>query len=209
MGSRTIYTSTITVPIYASWKCEHCGEINFSAGNIACRRGESTSSWRNSKHEEAKARAHALAQAEWTGEVYKVITDPNHSASEMYNNVFFQNTRCIKCRKNPRWKLQTKFVPLFGLAIIIAIISGLFLIDMPTSIGTWLTFICSAGFFTWGIVRETIYTKMMPNYPKEYTPVIGSLNAELAKYAAQRGTSIPSPDECVKIVRNCEKNKYL
>ena len=43
---------------------------------------------------------------------------------------------------------------------------------------------------------------MMPNFPKQYTPVIGSLNAELAEYAARRGKSIPSPDECVEIVRN-------
>ena len=96
MGSRTTYTSTITVPVYASWKCEHCGEINFAAGNIVCKRQESTSSWRNSKHEEAKAGAHDLAQAEWAGEAYKVITDPNNSASELYSNVFLQNTRCNK-----------------------------------------------------------------------------------------------------------------
>ena len=45
----------------------------------------------------------------------------------------------------------------------------------------------------------------MPNFPKQYTPVIGSLNAELAEYATQRGKSIPTPDECVEIVRNYGK----
>lgn len=95
-----------------------------------------------------------------------------------------------------------KFVPLFGLAMITAIISGLFLFGSPTSIGTWLTFLCSAGFTTWCIVKENMYKKMMPNFPKQYTPVIGSLNTELAEYAAQRGKSIPTPDECVEIVRN-------
>ena len=205
MGSRTTYTSTITVPVYASWKCEHCGEINFAAGNIVCKRQESTSSWRNSKHEEAKARAHDLAQAEWVGEAYKVITDPNNSASELYSDVFLQNTRCTKCRKKPRWEMHMKFVPLLGLAMPTALISGLFLFGTPTSIGLWLTFLCSAGFITWGIVRENWYKKMMPNFPKQYTPVIGSLNAELAEYATQRGKSIPTPDECVEIVRNYGK----
>ena len=202
MGSRTTYTSTITVPVYASWKCEHCGEINIAAGNIVCKRQESTSSWRNSKHEEAKARAHDLAHAEWVGEAYKVITDPNNSASELYSNVFLQNTRCTKCRKKPRWEMHMKFLPLLGLAMPTALISGLCVLGSPTSIGAWLTFLCSAGFITWGIVRENWYKKMMPNFPKQYTPVIGSLNAELADYAMQRGKSIPSPDECVEIVRN-------
>ena len=45
----------------------------------------------------------------------------------------------------------------------------------------------------------------MPNFPKQYTPVIGSLNAELAEYATQRGKAIPTPDECVEIVRNYGK----
>ena len=45
----------------------------------------------------------------------------------------------------------------------------------------------------------------MPNFPRQYTPVIGSLNAELAEYAAHRGKSIPTPDECVEIVRNYGK----
>lgn len=57
MSTRTTYTSTISVPTYASWKCEKCGEINFSAGIIRCSRQASTSSFRNSKHEEAKAEA--------------------------------------------------------------------------------------------------------------------------------------------------------
>ena len=205
MGSRTTYTSTITVPVYASWKCEHCGEINFAAGNIVCKRQETTSSWRNSKHEEAKARAHDLAQAEWAGEAYKVITDPNNSASELYSNVFLQNTRCTKCRKKPRWEMHMKFVPLLGFAMITAIISILCVLGSPTSIGAWLAFLCSAGFITWSIVRENRYKKMMPNFPRQYTPVIGSLNAELAEYAAHRGKSIPSPDECVEIVRNYGK----
>ena len=63
-----------------------------------------------------------FAQAEWAGEAYKVITDPNNSASELYSNVFLQNTRCTKCRKKPRWEMHMKFVPLFGLAMITAII---------------------------------------------------------------------------------------
>ena len=49
MGSRTVYTSTISVPVYASWKCEECGEINLATGVIVCKREESSSSWSSTK----------------------------------------------------------------------------------------------------------------------------------------------------------------
>ena len=101
--------------------------------------------------------------------------------------------------------MHMKFVPLLGLAMITAIISIFCVLGSPTSIGAWIAFLSSAGFITWGIVRENRYKKMMPNFPKQYTPVIGSLNAELAEYAAHRGKSIPTPDECVEIVRNYGK----
>ena len=202
MGSRTTYTSTITVPVYASWKCEHCGEINFAAGNIVCKRQESTSSWRNSKHEEAKARAHDLAQAEWVGETYKIISNPNENAMAMYSNFFLQNTSCTNCKKKPRWEKHAKFLPLVGLAMPVALISGIVAFTSLTSLSAWLVFACSAGFIAWGIIRENMYPKMMSTYPKQFTPVIGSLNAELAEYAAQRGSSIPTPDECIEIVKN-------
>ena len=202
MGSRTTYTSTVTVPVYASWKCEHCGEINFSAGNIVCRRTESTSSWRNSKHEEAKSKAHQLAQAEWAGDAYRIINDPNHNAMAMYSSFFLQNTSCTQCKKKPRWEKHAKFLPLVGLAMPVALISGIIAFASLTSLSAWLVFACSAGFIVWGIAREEIYKKMMPNYPKQYTPVIGSLNAELIEYANHLGATIPSPDGCIEIAKN-------
>ena len=60
MSSRTVYTSTITVPVYASWKCEECGEVNFATGSIVVKRQESSSSWRPSKQREAEAKAASL-----------------------------------------------------------------------------------------------------------------------------------------------------
>ena len=83
MSSRTVYTSTITVPVYGSWKCQECGEVNFATGAIVCKRQESSSSWRPSKQKEAEERAASLAQAEWAEEAYKIVQS---EALDAFNN---------------------------------------------------------------------------------------------------------------------------
>lgn len=206
MATRTTYTSTITVPVYASWKCEECGEINFATGSIVCKREESSSSLRPSKQKEAKENAANKAKTEWIDEAYKIINDPNHNGSAMYSNFFLQSTKCTKCGKKPRWNKNAKFLPLAGLCMPIALISGIVAFATLTSIIAWLIFLASAGFIVWGIAREEIYKKMMRKLPKKYTPVIGSLNAELIEYAGTLDKTIPNPDECITIVREYDQN---
>lgn len=205
MASRTVYTSTITVPVYASWKCEVCGEVNFATGVIVCKRQESSSSWRPSKQQEAEERAAAQARAEWAGDAFKIISDPNHSGSAMYSNFYLQNTKCTKCGKKPRWNKNVKFLPLVGLCMPVALISGIAAFATLTSVAAWLIFLASAGFFAWGIAREEVYKKMMPKLPKKYTPVIGSLNEELIAYADALGKTIPNPDECIATVKGYDQ----
>lgn len=207
MATRTTYTSTITVPVYASWKCEECGEINIATGVIVCKRQETTSSWRSSKHQEAEANAANRARAEWAADAYKIINDPNHSGSAMYSNLLLQNTNCTKCGKKPRWNKNVKFLPLVGLAMVTALISGIAAFATLTSVVAWLIFIASAGFIVWGIAREEVYKKMMVKLPKECTPVIGSLNEELIEYANNHGKTIPTPDECIEIVKGFSVDK--
>ena len=110
MATRTTYTSTITVPVYASWKCEECGEINIATGVIACKRQETTSSWRPSKQREAEEKAAQNVQAEWVGETYNIISDPNKYAQDMRNGLYLQNTHCTKCGKKPKWHKDMKYL---------------------------------------------------------------------------------------------------
>ena len=201
MASKTVYTSTITVPVYASWKCEECGEVNFATGVIICKRQESSSSWRSSKQKEAEERAAAQVRAEWAGDAFKIISNPNNNGSAMYSNFYLQNTKCTKCGKKPHWNKNVKFLPLVGLCIPVTLISGIVAFATLTSVAAWLIFLASAGFFAWGIAREEVYKKMMLKLPKKYTPVIGSLNAELIKYAEVLGKTIPAPDECIATVK--------
>lgn len=201
MGSKTVYTSSVSVPIYASWKCEHCGEVNFATGAIVCQRQESTSSWRSSKQREVKERVANLVEAEWAGEAYEIISDPNHNGSAMYSKFFLENTNCTNCGKKPRWDKHAKFLSLLGLCVPAGIISGIAAFSMLTSIGAWLIFLACVAFIVWGVAREEVYKKMMPKLPTKYTPVIGSQNAELIAYADELGETIPSPDKCIAIVK--------
>ena len=201
MASRTVYTSTITVPVYASWKCEECGEVNFATGTIVCKRQESSSSWSSSKQKEAKEKAANSAHAEWTGETYQIISDPNNHAQDMRNGLFLQNTHCTKCGKKPKWDKDMKYLTWGSLCFMPAIISGLVAISSATSPVAWLVFAAFLAIIVAAFISEPLYKKMMKNLPKEYTPVMGSLNAELIEYANSLGKTIPNPDECIAIVK--------
>lgn len=202
MASKITYTSTITVPVYASWNCEKCGEANFATGTIVCKRQESTGSYRLSRQEEAKESAATKVKEEWTGDAFKIISDPNHSGTEMYYNFYLQDTNCTKCGKRPRWSKNEKFLPLVSMCMVLALISGIVAFTTMTSVVAWLVLLASVGVIAWYLLREVVYTNMMPNLPKIYTPVIGSLNAELIEYAEAHGKTIPTPDECIAAVKS-------
>lgn len=209
MASRTTYISTITVPVYASWRCEHCGAVNFSAGVIEYKRQESTTSLRNSKHEEAKSKANSLAQAEWAGHACNIIYEPNRYAEAVRSGLSMQNTRCIKCGKKAKWDKDMKYVTLGGLCIMPAIISGLVAFGTGTSVVAWLIFLALLGVVISSFFSESRYKKMMASLPKEYTPVIGSLNTELIEYAQHIGKTIPDPYEAIEIVKGYEVSAHL
>ena len=207
MATRTTYTSTITVPVYASWKCEECGEINIATGVIACKRQETTSSWRPSKQREAEEMAAKRAQAEWVGETYQIISDPNNYAQEMRNGLYLQNTHCTKCGKKPKWHKDMKYLTWGIFCLTPTIISGIIAIVMGTSPVAWLIFGAFLAIIATAFISEPRYKKMMKNLPKEYTPVLGSLNPELVEYANKFGKTIPTPDECIEIVKGFSIDK--
>lgn len=201
MASKTVYTSTITVPVYASWKCEECGEINFATGAIVVKRQESSSSFRPSKQREAQAKAANVAQAEWAGETLQIISDPNNHAQDMRSGLFLQNTHCTKCGKKPKWDKDMKYLSWGGLCFVPAIISGIAAIAYGTSPVVWVIFAAFLAIVVTAFISESRYKKMMKNLPKEYTPVIGSLNNELIEYASALGKTIPNLVECIAIVK--------
>lgn len=205
MVPRTVYTSTITVTVYASWKCEKCGEVNFATGVIACKRQESSGSWRPSKQRETEAKAASLAQAEWAEETLQIISDPNNNAKDMRNGLFLESTHCTKCGKKPKWDKDMKYLTWGGLCFMPAIFSGIAAIAIGTSPVAWLIFAVFLAIIVTAFTSEFRYKKMMKNLPKRYTPVIGSLNAELIECAEALGKTIPNPDECIATVKGYDQ----
>lgn len=159
MASKTVYTSTISVPIYAGWKCPKCQEKNFAQGVIVCKQQTQSSSFRKSKQEEAKARASELAKAAWLDNALTIMTDPNNHPTEVRNDLFFQNTNCTKCGAKPEWDKDTKYLGWLSLAFMPAIISGIVAFSMKTSIVAWLVFAAFLSVIVYAIYTESHYKK--------------------------------------------------
>lgn len=200
MATKTIYTSTMTIPIYASWKCEKCGKTNFSTGSMVCSRQNSTSSWSPSRQQEVKEHTRNQVSVEWIGETYRIIIDPKNNAQNMRAGLFLQNTRCSQCRKKPRWDKNMRYVTWGTLCMFPTIISGILAIANATNPVAWLVFSGLLAIVITAIISEPRYKKMMKKLPKEYTPVIGSLHPDLVNHARLLKTTIPTPEECIATV---------
>lgn len=198
----TVYSKTVTVPVYASWKCEKCNTVNFSEGEFVGKFQESTASLLPSKHKKTREKVSNRAHSELIPNMYQIICDPNHSNYAMYNNLIWENARCKKCKKSPRWNKGNKIIlPLAALCAPVVFFSGLMAFTELDNVVAWLVFAVSLGYCIWGGMRESMYKKILLKLPKEYTPVIGSQNEELIAYAAYMGRRVPTPDECTTIVK--------
>lgn len=202
MATRTTYTSTIRVPIYASWKCPYCSEINFSLGNISFQKQVSTSSLRQSKHAEAISEASSRARNEWQQNALDIIFNPQKDPQNMRNDLSFQNTNCTKCRKRPKWDKGMGYMTLLSLSFFPAIISGFVAFAMKTSWIAWLIFAAFFCAIVYCIATEIVYKNTIEKMPAEYLPVIGSQNEELIVAAERQGKKLPSPDETIQFVCN-------
>ena len=124
MSASTTYITTITVPVYGSWRCEHCGEVNFSNGIVKCAWQNNTTSIRYSKHKEVKEKVSSTANAQWAEHAYKIIVHPKSDAKDTYNSLDLNNTHCRKCGKKPMWDKNFKCNIWGGICFILAVITG-------------------------------------------------------------------------------------
>lgn len=172
MATRTVYTATVSIPAYASWKCEHCGEVNFSTGIITCKGQDSTSSWRTSKNDEARSNASRQAEGKWKENAYNIISEPNHNAQAVRNDLHLPHTRCAKCGKKPKWNKNMNYLAILGIAFPVALISGILAFSSDTSIAAWVIFIVSLVAIVSAFVSEPRYKKMMAGAATEAISVI-------------------------------------
>lgn len=202
MASKTIYTSTISVPIYASWKCPFCNVSNFSKGFIKCQYETSSSSWSSKKQNDAKERASSLVREKWTEYAFGIISHPETHSQEVRNDLIMENTNCTNCGKKPKWDKGMVYLNLISFAILPLIISGIVAFSMKNSIIAWIIFAVLLGIVMFGFISKKQYRKLMLNMPKQYMPVIGSLNEDLIAYAAEKGNKLLTPEECIANISN-------
>lgn len=200
MTTRNVYTSTVTVPVYASWKCEKCGKTNFTTGKISCSYSVSSDSLQPSKQKAAKVKAASLAKLKWTEKAFRIISNPNGYAQDVRDGLVLDNFYCQNCGKKPKWKGDEKYSICGYICLTGAILSGLAAVYFMVDIAIWVIFGVFLAMTIIAFLVSHRYKATMRNLPKEYTPVIGSLNNELIEYAKAHGVTILKPDECIAAV---------
>ena len=206
MAVRTTYTSSISVPVYGSWKCEHCGEVNSAQGVIVCASSETTSSLRSSKLEETKKKAANNVNNTWAKYALGIINNPKGNYFALHDSLKFENSNCTKCKKKNKWGISTKILNCGYAFFFPAIISLITAIIMGTSGVAWLVFVILFVLSAGPICGDYIYMGKLERLPKEYFPVLGTMNPELIKFATNIGISILDPVKCLAIVKqyNCD-----
>ena len=99
MASKVVYTSTIRLPIYASWKCKKCDHVNFSSGNILFQGIAASYSFKNSKLEAAKQDARDQVEKTWLPNAYYMMTKTRSFPNDLREKLYLQKPKCNKCGK--------------------------------------------------------------------------------------------------------------
>lgn len=209
MGTRYTYTSTYGFPVYAVWKCEKCGEINFSMGVYQYIGMASTGSWSSKKQE--KTRQSAMDESLEMGPefAYKIMTDFNHNAGAVRFCLLLEDTHCTKCSKKPIWDKAPKSLAFPYMLISFAVFSVLIVLCAITSPITWCIFIVAVLVNVVSTLLENKYSDMILKLPKEYTPIIGTSDVEFINYAKKLGWRVPRLDEIIERMENQSANFVL
>lgn len=205
-STKTVYTATIALPVYAAWKCQKCNEINFSTGTIVCQRqAQSSTSLFGVSQEEAKARAMSLVQQEWADDALGIMNHIEQHTTEAHEHLKMGSTTCTNCKKKPKWSkgvgLWTPFMCAASLIGIITLIM-IFVFSLYSSLAAWIIVGVCSCIVAAGIAKGISYKNTIKSLSKEYAPVFGTTDPELREYARAHGETIPTPEEAVEIVTN-------
>ncbi len=201
MPKKQFYSSSVSVPVYAAWKCRFCKTNNFSAGFIICKRETSSSSWRIKKQEEARKLASVLAQNEWKQNAIDIIFSPKFAPQKMRESLSLNNTRCSRCKLKPRWDRGLGYQLFSSMSFGFALISGFVAVITPVFPVAWLIFfLCVLGTL-YGFINAKAYKKAIQRMDIKFLPVIGSQNEELVAFAEGQGKSLLSPEGVIDAVK--------
>lgn len=205
-STKTIYTATITLPVYAAWKCPKCNEINFSTGNISCQRqAQASNSLFGASQEEAKAKAMEAAQQDWADYALGIMYHMKEHTTEAHEHLNMGSTSCTNCKKKPKWSkgvgIWTPFACAASLIGIITLVA-IFVASLYRSLVAWIIVGVCACVVAAYIAKCTTYKHSIKSLSKEFAPVFGTTVKEFIEYADTHGESVPTPEEAVEIVTN-------
>ena len=213
MASRYTSTSTISVPVYYSWRCQKCDEVNFSAGVVRFSAEASTTDPSRFKREYVKESAKEQVSKMWKDSMLPFVSFPSQYDPGSLELLISNSYKCTKCKETCAWKKRGVKQIVWGIfkgltipAFFIAILSLIFAIIGETITTAWVVFGVSAGFvvgvFLVDRVVEKKKTIRISKIPKRYLPVIGTANQEVIEYASTKGMRILTPEETISAAFN-------
>lgn len=203
------YSTKISVPIYASWRCPQCNEVNFSDGSIVYTSTETT----KFRHRHAQEKAEQRATSNWADNALGIILNPRESLSGLGEGFSFDHVACEKCGAMPNWvKRKDEGSNRIAIPAISMLVGLNIALDDVKKIWAWLLSAVSLGAFIYFMRTGNTYYKTMSSMPKKYIPIIGSLNNDLVALAEKRGYTLLSPEGTIKAVEEYAKkdnNLYM
>ncbi len=202
MASKMIYTSRISVPVYVSWRCQKCNNINISGGVIVTTGSETSYSFNKDRLAEAKEAAKNKAWKVWVDNTLRYMRDPCGSFEKRDVFLSLQSNKCSKCKKSPIWIKRIDNFELWGIPGILITLIGLsiLLIDgFSSGLGWGITAFGIAEVLASKIVIS-IHKSKLYSLPKRYKPVMGSQNEDLVLRTEMNGQHLLTPEETVERV---------
>ena len=101
--AQTIYNSSIKFPVYASWRCPKCNEVNFSNGEICHTETGISSSLSKEKQNNTQERVSKDAKENGVLFTLAIMLDPKENSTAMRYELAMEDTHCKNCQSKPDW----------------------------------------------------------------------------------------------------------
>ncbi len=208
MATKVEYTSTISVPVYAAWKCPKCNCVNANNGIIQTQGTTTSYSTKKDKLEAAKDKAMSYTESQWRKNVLNLITDPRSFPESFRSCLKLGKVKCTNCGKQPKWNKSAPFLTiLMVLAIFVGLIMLYPIIKGQATLTVWLI-LAACALIVFGVIQsDKIFEKRITTLPDQYVPVIGTQNEEMLVYADHYGKKIPTPEECIAIANSTQSKE--
>lgn len=106
MAIYSFLKSSLSVPIYAGWRCSKCNEVNLSKGELGWSQSGMASGSKSYRENALELNSIDL-QREWPERTLAVMSDPKGLAKILRRALLMDSVTCSNCNTIPEWA-QTK-----------------------------------------------------------------------------------------------------